>query len=763
MKHLKPWLVVGMLLSAFVSVIPAHALSIVTVGNHPACDHTSIKSAIGQPDASLGLKIIVQGRPADDDGSQQGIYDADLTIIGRTVEILGDDGSNPLSTCTSSNAARRPEIRGLASSDAGFKVVAQDGATLVLNDINIRSTFAGGIQITDSRLAAARVDFLDNQTPAGVSGAAIQADSSDLDIRNAVFRRNTSPAAGGAIFCTAGTTAEIFARDVQFGAASNGNRAGFDGGVIALHRNCAFETTGGVIFEGNFAGRDGGAIAAAPDSGNRINLRDEISFGVTQGNVALRNGGAIALGAQSVLQAEDTLSLFNRNFAGQAGGALHVAEGARALLLGCEQFFENEADTGGAIHAEGIVTVRNLEKTLTCDPPLDQPPNRYQTMFDSNLSTAGRGGAVFASGAGAIVRIEQAALVGNDSTLSGTTLPPLGSVAYVENGARLHIENSLIWANGHESTVLLQDPPTLLQADDTGSRIDVGLTTVVENIGSVPLIVTGGASARLFGVIEHDNDMFSPSVGGEDILSVCSTMDVDLDPEFVPPPGTHRGLFRLAPGSPMRGFCPAGDAPFAMHFDGDLDDVPRSQRPFGDRIHVDAGAFNGNATLSVFSECSIEEGAPGLRLSMSGDGTSFNVTGDGPNLPVTTNTGSVFIAEGGGGPWTDVVVEENNGDRESLLLGDVSCSGELLSVTVSGPGSVVSDPAGINCPGDCQASFSASESVSLTAAAERGAAFIGWSEPACGSHPVCTLSLDGPRTLSAEFEFPDSIFADEFN
>lgn len=758
-------LLVTILMSLLLKTATTSAAVEVRVGNHPSCDHASLRDAIGQPDLNLDLRILVQGRAKEGADGQQGVHDADLTIIGpRTIEIVGDDGSSPHSTCTGFNAARRPEIHGLGSSDVGYKVVVQEGGTLILENINVKDTTAGGIQLSSSSLSADNVDFVGNSTPTNVSGAAIQADSSMISLRNSEFLGNFSPAAGGAIFCTASELGNMTMQNVSFGTSrtGSGNRASFDGGAIALHRNCVLEILGGVAFEGNFAGRDGGAVSTAANEVNRIDLRADIKFGQTQGNLAVRNGGAVALGPKGHLFAEDTLSVFSRNFAGEAGGAIHVARDARALLLGCERFVQNKAGSGGAIHAEGIVTVRNLERTPLCEPSLELPSNEYQTMFDSNLATAKGGGAIFATGEGALVRIEQAVLVGNDSTLSGTTLPPFGSVAFVEEGAKLHIENSLLYDNGHESTVILQDPPTLLHADDSGSRIDIGLTTVAENIGSVPLIVTGGAASRLFGVIEHDNDMFSPTVGGDDILSVCSTIDHDLDPRFIPPPGTKRGLFRLASDSPMRGFCRAADAPFAVRFERDLDDIGRSQLLVGDQIHIDAGAFNHNFPLSVLSECATQNGRDGLALSMSGDGESFNVTGNGPNLPVTTNTGAAFIDGDGSGFWTDLLVSENHGDLEQLRLGTVSCSGPVMEVQVSGPGRVASNPEGIDCPEGCTALFPASESVFITATPDHGAVFEGWSEQGCGNEPVCELTMQDDLTLEARFSVTGSIFADKF-
>jgi len=97
------------------------------------------------------------------------------------------------------------------------------------------------------------------------------------------------------------------------------------------------------------------------------------------------------------------------------------------------------------------------------------------------------------------VSFEQVALIGNDASVPRDFVPPLGSVAYVDNGAELFIHNSLIRANGSQPASLFRDPPTLLQADDTGSKIDIGLTTIVENIGAHTLLVQKGDPPALLG------------------------------------------------------------------------------------------------------------------------------------------------------------------------------------------------------------------------------------------------------------------------
>lgn len=77
----------------------------------------------------------------------------------------------------------------------------------------------------------------------------------------------------------------------------------------------------------------------------------------------------------------------------------------------------------------------------------------------------------------------------------------------------------------------------------------------------------------------------------------------------------------------------------------------------------------------------------------------------------------------------------------------------------SGVGVVTSSPAGIDCPGDCEASFLTGAEVTLSAVAADGSHFIGWSG-ACSGTGSCELTMDDDGSVTATF---DSMpFADDF-
>lgn len=83
----------------------------------------------------------------------------------------------------------------------------------------------------------------------------------------------------------------------------------------------------------------------------------------------------------------------------------------------------------------------------------------------------------------------------------------------------------------------------------------------------------------------------------------------------------------------------------------------------------------------------------------------------------------------------------------------VSDSSYILTVGVSGKGSVLSSPAGIQCgSGSCAAAFSASTPITLTASPNAGAAFVGWIGNCYGIGNTTTIDSRTNTNCTATFE-----------
>ncbi len=79
----------------------------------------------------------------------------------------------------------------------------------------------------------------------------------------------------------------------------------------------------------------------------------------------------------------------------------------------------------------------------------------------------------------------------------------------------------------------------------------------------------------------------------------------------------------------------------------------------------------------------------------------------------------------------------------------------------SGSGSVSSDPLGIDtCKANCSADFASVDVVTLTATADEGSSFTGWSGDGCFGTGDCTVTMDQAREITATFGngFPWTMF-----
>lgn len=69
----------------------------------------------------------------------------------------------------------------------------------------------------------------------------------------------------------------------------------------------------------------------------------------------------------------------------------------------------------------------------------------------------------------------------------------------------------------------------------------------------------------------------------------------------------------------------------------------------------------------------------------------------------------------------------------------------------SGGGTVTSSPAGISCGGTCAASFAGGTYVTLSASADSGSSFAGWSGGGCSGTGGCTVLMNAAQSVTATF------------
>jgi hypothetical protein len=74
-----------------------------------------------------------------------------------------------------------------------------------------------------------------------------------------------------------------------------------------------------------------------------------------------------------------------------------------------------------------------------------------------------------------------------------------------------------------------------------------------------------------------------------------------------------------------------------------------------------------------------------------------------------------------------------------------------VSKTGAGSGMVTSSPAGITCGSACSSAFSNNTVVALTEAPSTGSTFTGWSGSECSGTGTCTVIMDSPKSVTANF------------
>jgi YVTN family beta-propeller protein len=107
---------------------------------------------------------------------------------------------------------------------------------------------------------------------------------------------------------------------------------------------------------------------------------------------------------------------------------------------------------------------------------------------------------------------------------------------------------------------------------------------------------------------------------------------------------------------------------------------------------------------------------------------------------------------------TLTVTDNSNNISGSTQTVSLSGTGTTTSFTLNvaeagtGAGTVMSNPAGINCPSvSCAASFSAGTTVTLSAAPNAGSTFVGWSG-ACSGRGSCTVTMNSNQAVTATFK-----------
>ncbi len=156
-------------------------------------------------------------------------------------------------------------------------------------------------------------------------------------------------------------------------------------------------------------------------------------------------------------------------------------------------------------------------------------------------------------------------------------------------------------------------------------------------------------------------------------------------------------------------------------------------------------------------------GATECQVSSSNDGITFNPSSPQPRNTVTSHDwGSSLlyrIATWPNGVWWRFTCWDalNNPVSQTvhLTINAVSPNYDLtVTKNGTGTGKVTSLPAGINCGIDCTETYPSGTDVTLTATADSGKTFTGWSGGGCSGTGLCSVKMTGSLTVTATFDTP---------
>lgn len=125
------------------------------------------------------------------------------------------------------------------------------------------------------------------------------------------------------------------------------------------------------------------------------------------------------------------------------------------------------------------------------------------------------------------------------------------------------------------------------------------------------------------------------------------------------------------------------------------------------------------------------------------------LTGSTLTVRQTPAPDSVFTGWGGACAGTGVACTVELAADRAVSAGWASSTGVLLTVSVSGAGSV--SGVGIACPTTCSATQAVNSSVVLTARADEGNAFTGWGGACSGTTSTCVVLMSEAKSVTATF------------
>ncbi len=245
--------------------------------------------------------------------------------------------------------------------------------------------------------------------------------------------------------------------------------------------------------------------------------------------------------------------------------------------------------------------------------------------------------------------------------------------------------------------------------------------------------------------VSIDNNLFFANEvdGGSSVGDDQGDAAVLADPAYHAAPGN----LRLRLSSPARGAGLAGVG-LASDFDGAARPTPPAIGAYEGSLVAQQIVFGPAPVVSVGGSAAVnvsggDSGNPVVLSSLTP--TACSVAGLSVN-GLSAATCTLAANQAGGGDFAAAA-------QETLSFPVLAAPSFQLTVSRSGTGSgqVLSSPEGIACGDFCQANFPGGTPITLSATADAGSAFAGWSGGGCSGTGSCVVTLSGATAVSAQF------------
>jgi uncharacterized protein (TIGR03437 family) len=176
--------------------------------------------------------------------------------------------------------------------------------------------------------------------------------------------------------------------------------------------------------------------------------------------------------------------------------------------------------------------------------------------------------------------------------------------------------------------------------------------------------------------------------------------------------------------------------------------------PEGMVLAVEGASASGSYTLSVTTSGSGSVTSLPAGIDC-GSACSFTWPAGTPvTLTAAPDAGSVFSGWAGacnGGGSCTVTLDSDKAVTASFAAAGPPTLTVIKNGNAGGSGVITSSPAGISCGSICQADFPPDTVITLTATDNVVAGFTGWLGACTGFRPTCTVTMDGPKSVTATF------------